>query len=207
MKKNIILVSLLATTASLNAQSFVAGWDFDGLNAAAASANANWGVQEGSAVASWTHSPANPPIVFTSEFGIDPAFQSDSINNSFTFLETGVDGTTGFNEFSDNVSGGEFGFGSATGDDTFTLSFSGTNWKFLSLSYATAPTEGGTFTVTTVDLGESDGVALANYDFTPAAGASYDNFAITGTAVPEPSAFAAIAGVLAIGFAALRRRR
>ena len=34
-----------------------------------------------------------------------------------------------------------------------------------------------------------------------------DNFQVNATAVPEPSAFAAIAGVLALGFAAVRRRR
>lgn len=38
-------------------------------------------------------------------------------------------------------------------------------------------------------------------------GASFDNFMISGTVVPEPSSFAAIAGVLAIGFVGLRRRR
>lgn len=35
----------------------------------------------------------------------------------------------------------------------------------------------------------------------------FDNIHVAGTAVPEPSAFAAIAGVLALGFAAIRRRR
>ncbi|NBB79672.1 MAG: PEP-CTERM sorting domain-containing protein [Verrucomicrobia bacterium] len=34
-----------------------------------------------------------------------------------------------------------------------------------------------------------------------------DNFQVNATAVPEPSAFAAIFGVLALGFAAVRRRR
>jgi len=39
-------------------------------------------------------------------------------------------------------------------------------------------------------------------------GVSYiDNFQVNATAVPEPSAFAAIFGVLALGFAAMRRRR
>jgi hypothetical protein len=209
--KNIIIASVLATAASLNAQSFVAGWDFDGANINATSSNANWGDQVGSATASWTHGLANFVSVFENEFGISAQNDSATINNTFTFLATGADSTTGFSAFSqdDLPSTAKQGFQSRTGDDTFTLSFSGNGWESLSLSYATAPTQGGTFTVTTVDLGEFDGLALASYDFTPAASATYDNFAITGTAVPvpEPSAFAAIAGVLAIGFAALRRRR
>jgi hypothetical protein len=207
--KNIIIASVLATAASLNAQSFVAGWDFDGANINATSSNANWGDQVGSATASWTHGLADFVTVFENEFGISPQNDSATINNTFAFLATGSDSTTGYSAFSqdDLPSKAKSGFQSGTGDDTFTLSFSGTGWESLSLSYATAPSQGGTFTVTTVDLGAFDGLALASYDFTPAADATYDNFAITGTAVPEPSAFAAIAGVLAIGFAALRRRR
>lgn len=38
-------------------------------------------------------------------------------------------------------------------------------------------------------------------------GASFDNFMISGTVVPEPSTYAAIFGMVALGFAAHRRRR
>ena len=204
--KNIIIAAILATAASVNAQTFVAGWDFDGVAGDATSATANWGAQAGSATASWTNLPA--PNFFTpAEFGISLANNSAAINNSFTFLATGVDSTTGFDQFSDNVGGAEQGFQSFTGDDTFTLSFDGTNWTNLQLTYAFAPTQGGAFSAQTVDLTSQDGVALASYSFTPATNGVYDNFAITGTAVPEPSAYAAILGVIALGFVATRRRK
>ncbi|MBT65031.1 MAG: hypothetical protein CML13_17675 [Puniceicoccaceae bacterium] len=143
--------------------------------------------------------------VFVSEFGISAAYNDDAVNDTFAFLETGIDATTGYDQFSDNIAA-EQGFGSISGDDTFTLNFDGTGWNQLTLTYAMAPTEGGTFTVINVDLGHLDGVELASYSFTPAAGASYDNFAITGV-VPEPSAFAAIFGAVALGVAATRRRK
>lgn len=213
MKTKLLISSFLLAAATVNAQSFVAGWDFDGVNASATSVNANWGAQAGSATASWTHALANIPITFTNDFGISTQNNSATINDSFTFLSggplgDGIDENTGFNQFSDNFNNtGEFGFQSFTGDDTFTLSFSGTNLINLELSFAFAPTQGGTFTVQTVDLSSFDGVALANYQFTPALSGVYDNFAIVGTVVPEPSSFAAIAGVLALGFVAVRRRK
>jgi len=207
--KNIIAFSFLAVSTSLSAQSFVAGWDFDGVNAAAPSATANWGDQAGSAIASWTHSPSNPPTgVFTSEFGISTQNNSETINNSFSFLGTGTDLNTGFTAFSQNFNNtGEFGFQSLSGDDLFTLSFDGSLWQALELTYAFASTQGGTFSLQTVDLSGLNEVALAEYVFTPALNGVYDNFAITGTAVPEPSTFAAIFGVVALGVAASRRRR
>lgn len=204
MKKTIILTALVGASV-LNAQSFVAGWDFDGVNAAATTATANWGGQSSSATASWTHSPANPPSVWVSEFGIDAGFNSDSANSAFTFLDGGVDAGTGFTSFDGN-GGTSYGFQSVTADDTFTLSFSGTGWTDIELKYAYSSTGSlADYSVVTVDLSHLDGVASASYDFTPTANGLYDNFAITAV-VPEPSSFAAIAGVLALGFVAIRRR-
>jgi hypothetical protein len=207
MKKLIISAALIAAAASLNGQSFVAGWDFDGANPNSTTNTANWGAQNGSATLSWTHGVADFVTVFSNEFGISNANNSAAVNNSFSFLAGGIDSTTGFNEFSDNFGGAEQGFQSNTGDDTFSISFDGSGFTSLELTYAFASTQGGTFSLQTIDLSSFDGNGSAAYSYTPAASGVYDNFAITGTVVPEPSSFAAIAGVLALGFVALRRRR
>jgi hypothetical protein len=211
MKRITLLFSILAAATSLSAQSFVAGWDFDGVGSNDTSTFANWGNQAGSASAFWTHSLADFTTVFSNEFGISTANNSAAANNSFSFLSSGIDdvtgGNTGFNEFSDNVSSGEFGFQSSTGDDTFSISFDGSNWTNLQLTYAFASDQGEAFSVQTIDIGSFDGLASAQYDFTPAANGVYDNLAITGTVVPEPSTYAAIFGVLALAFVAYRRRK
>lgn len=203
MKNLINTFFLTVASLTVNAQSFVAGWDFDGVNQAAASSSANWGSQAGAATLSWTHSPANPPFVFTSEFGISASFNDTAANDAFGFS----DPTTGFTAFSQNFGGAEQGFQSITGDDSFTLNFSAANLTGLELTYAYSSTGSATdFNKVTVDLSSLDGVASASHSFTPTASGLYDNFAITGTVVPEPSSFAVIAGVVALGFAAVRRR-
>lgn len=209
MKKTILLTALVAGS-SLSAQSFVAGWDFDNVNLAAPSATANWGEQSGSAIASWTHAPANPPIVFTSEFDVSPIANSETVNNSFTFLPGGVDPGTGFTAFTGNDLGStaKQGWVSNVAGETFSISFSGAGWTGLELRYAYSPTtDKADFALTTVDLSAFDGVANAVYDFSPTAGVLYDNFAVTGTVVPEPSQFSLLAGVMALLFVAKRRRK
>lgn len=60
----------------------------------------------------------------------------------------------------------------------------------------------------TVSLGDFNPGDFITFDLSGlSGGASFDNFMIAGTAVPEPSAFAALAGALALGFVAIRRRR
>ncbi|MGJ8638847.1 MAG: PEP-CTERM sorting domain-containing protein [Opitutaceae bacterium] len=207
--KTIILASALAATASLNAQNFVAGWDFDDVNLNATSTTANWGAQAGSATASWSHGLADFVTVFSNEFGISPSNNSAAINDSFTFLGTGIDATTGFDQFSDGpgANPAEGGFQSFTGDDTFTLAFDGSGYTDLLLTYAFAPSQGGTFEAVAVSLGSFNGVEAASYQFTPTTSGVYDNFAITGTAVPEPSSYAAILGLITLGVVAQRRRK
>lgn len=57
-------------------------------------------------------------------------------------------------------------------------------------------------------LGFSASDVIFRVNFTDiATGTRFDNVQVSGTVVPEPSAFAAIAGVLVLGFAATRRRR
>lgn len=70
-----------------------------------------------------------------------------------------------------------------------------------------------TFNLTGVDTAFSTGAiadvtqtAYFKFDF-GGTDLGIDNVGITGTAVPEPSAFAALAGALALGFVAVRRRR
>ena len=55
-------------------------------------------------------------------------------------------------------------------------------------------------------LGADDSV-FVNMVFSSNANAIIDNLAFTGTAVPEPSSFAAIIGLMALGFTAVRRRK
>ena len=168
----------------------------------------NWGDQAGSALLSWTHSPAGGPPFFTAaEFGLDLSFNSGVVNNSFTFLAGGIDTNTGFDQFSDNFGAAEQGFQALSSSDSLSFSFNASGLESLQLSFAYDATGSGTFAVETIDLSAFDGNATALYQFNTVNGARYDNFAITGTAVPEPSTYAAIAGMLALGFAAYRRRR
>ncbi|MDQ8207731.1 PEP-CTERM sorting domain-containing protein [Coraliomargarita sp. SDUM461003] len=211
--KNIIIASLVLSAASASAQTFVAGWDFDGLAANATSSTANWGVQKNTANSFWSHSVAyfnNPGDFGEAEFGFTMAANDTSANNAFSnfMSELNIDtpGTSGFTAFDQNTGGAEQGFRSLTGDDTFTLNFSGAGYSDLTLYYAYRP-DGGSWALETVDLSAFDNNANGVYTFTPTLEGDYDNFAITGTAVPEPSAFAAIFGAVALGVAATRRRK
>ena len=206
MKKVIILL-LAAFASSLSAQEFVAGWDFDDINLTATSYVANWGLQEGSATASWTHTLSNPPTTFVNEFGLSSAFNDTMGNDTFSF---GQDPDTGFTAFSQGPSNpaGEAGFQSLSGDDTFSLSFDGTNFQNLTLEYAYSSTGNAEdYSLISVDISNLNGMASATYNFTPTSNGLYDNFAITGTVVPEPSTYAAILGALALAFVAYRRRK
>lgn len=201
MKKTLILTALVAASVA-NAQSFVAGWDFDNVGATAASATANWGDLSGSATLSWSHSPAGgPPFFSAAEFGIDLGFNSAVVGNTFAF----VDPTTGYDQFSDGVSAAEAGFQSIGGGETMTFSFDASGYSSLTLTYAAD--SGSDFASASVDLSSFAGNASASYVLNTGASTAYDNFAITGTAVPEPSSFAAIFGVIALAFAANRRRK
>lgn len=205
MNKTIILGALVAASV-LNAQSFVAGWDFDNVGTTESSMTANWGDLAGTATLAWSHSVAGGPPTFTpGEFGISGGFNSAVVGNTFAF----VDPNTGFDEFSDPGGAAEAGFESLSAGDSFTFSFDASGYESLSLSYAVdADGAGaGAWTTTSVDLTAFDGNAAASYVLNTANGARYDNFAITGTAVPEPSSFAAIAGALVLGFVSIRRRR
>lgn len=209
MKKTLTIIAAIAATSALNAQSFVAGWDFDSVALDAQQMTSNWGDQAGSALLTWTHASAGGPPLFTpAEFGLSNVVANSAVvNDSFTFLAGGVDTNTGFDQFSDNFGAAEQGFEALSSTDSFSFNFDASTFGSLELVYAYDATGSGTFVVETVDLSAFDGDAVAMYQLTTLSGARYDNFAITGSVVPEPSSFAAIAGALALGFVAIRRRR
>jgi hypothetical protein len=70
----------------------------------------------------------------------------------------------------------------------------------------------GTGTAYNVDLSALNGLSNATFtmafsNFSVAENVVLDNFQFTATPVPEPSTYAAIFGVIALAFAAVRRRR
>ena len=101
------------------------------------------------------------------------------------------------------------------GFDNLSLNFDVGAFAVDSQSAGTLLVNGQSINVTssyanqTVNLGNVTAGSLITFDLTGLdGGATYDNFMFSGVAaVPEPSSFAAIAGVLAIGFVGLRRRR
>lgn len=68
----------------------------------------------------------------------------------------------------------------------------------------------GTIDLSSATTDEASAISYVRFSFsglTAGERVGLDNVRITGTAVPEPSAFAAIAGLLALGFVAVRRRK
>lgn len=112
----------------------------------------------------------------------------------------------GYDSFSDDIAvqtGGEWFTSSDGGSNTslglvdFTSAYAADSYNIdvtgvdsLSLTFTFASLEADTF---------GDGVKFQRVHF--------DNFAIGGTPVPEPSAYAAIAGLIALAFAVNRRRK
>ncbi|HAV14087.1 MAG TPA: hypothetical protein DCX06_11445 [Opitutae bacterium] len=89
------------------------------------------------------------------------------------------------------------------------ISTDGSNYTSLGLQSSLTTTDSG-FSVTSALADGSDQVFFRGTFADIELGTSravFDNVGISGTVVPEPSMFAAIAGVVALGFASLRRRR
>lgn len=213
--KNIIITSLFAAVSAVSAQNFVAGWDFSGVALNATSATANWGDLNGSASLAWDHSLFDAGAgVFAQEFNISGAYNSATIGDSFAGVLTGgtqgdgKDENTGYAAFSaDTTNGATQGFQAVTADQ-FTFSFDASGFTGLQLRYAvSSDSDPANYSLATVNLSSLDGNAAATYQLATAAGASYDNFMITGTAIPEPSTYAAIFGAFALAVAVVRRRK
>lgn len=207
--KKIIITTLLAAASALSAQDFVAGWDFSGVALDATSTTANWGDLKDTASLAWDHSLANPPTTFSAEFGISAAYNDTTAADSFAgVLSNGVDANTGYAAFSaDTSNGATQGFQALTADQ-FTFSLDASNYTSLALLYAvSSDSDPANYSAVSVDISSLDGNATATYQLTTAASASYDNFIITGTVVPEPSTYAAIFGALALAIAVVRRRK
>lgn len=92
----------------------------------------------------------------------------------------------------------------------------GTSGSFVSLGTTDVPSntsnQFGRFTFApsgSVAITANDVIEFRFLGYAPTSGSSirYDNVTVSAVAVPEPSAFAALAGAGALGFAALRRRR
>jgi hypothetical protein len=113
---------------------------------------------------------------------------------------------------------------------TFGAKFSATgptgsiNWKFSTTTDFTSATDLGTYTITDTDtkftvplssVNAADNITAGYYSaiFSSSSNTAQfqlDNVQFTGVsvaAIPEPSSFAALAGLLGLGFAASRRRR
>lgn len=96
---------------------------------------------------------------------------------------------------------------SGSGLVSYSYSTDGVNFT----NFETGVSYGTAFELDTLDLSALNGAATAYIGVTFSGTGSetfgYDNIQITGTAVPEPASFAALAGLAGLGFAASRRRR
>lgn len=115
------------------------------------------------------------------------SYSTDGVNFS-SYTKAGSTAAGGF-----GLTGSTAAWGQSTGSSGGASSFLfGQTDQVIDLSSELNPIQAVRFEF--VNLGASERVGL-------------DNVHIAGTAVPEPSAFAAIAGVLALGFVAMRRRK
>lgn len=212
MKKIILIAAIAASmTASVNAQSLVAGWDFnytasfggldiDGDFVPDTSAAATYG----SGTFSWANQTTSGLVNaanLSSNNLLRPA-ELDTMGAGFGWL---VDAN-----------------GSSSAVLTFTVDLTGLQDAELSFAHAG---ENGSFDITVagqlfnpasdalgiVDLDPFEG-GMANIDFTFSNFSGTENFfldnvQVVGTVVPEPSAYAAIFGGLALMITVLRRRK
>lgn len=210
MKKLILIAAAAAlTTASVNAQSLVAAWDFNYTNSFGGldvdgdfSADTSAAATYGTGTFSWANQTSeglvNTANLFSNNL-VRPV-QLDTMAEGFGWfvsantspnavLTLSVD-LTGFNS-------AELTFAHAGQNGSFDLFVGGQSFS------PTADALG------TVDISSFAG-GVANIDFTFANFSGAENSFLDNiqvTAVPEPSTYAAIFGVIALGFAACRRRK
>jgi hypothetical protein len=156
---------------------------------------------------------------------------TDSVPQAFQVLVDGAHSGPASFSFSADLTGytfDSFQFQAKQGASDYTIGLTangldlgnitaGTSFSFTDITAASSLNGGGnvgtsldnqvvtvTFTLTGSDE-ISNATYLNPYEYSDAF--LIDNVTFSGTAVPEPSTFAAIFGVVALGFAAVRRRR
>lgn len=236
-----LAAAVVVTSATANAQSYIAGLNFNSLPDVSSDIAFDKGPQAG-LFSLDIQSDADDNFAYFSTFtdagwAAPGDILSDGVN-SFPVGSAGtlptVNSTAGF-AASNSVFGGTSAFAQgfdATAGIAFTQATNGVFYidvaqsiNDFSLSFdvaalATQSQVAGDFTVNgqtvtaaaaaanrVVSLGNISAGSSIAFDLSGLnAGATFDNFMISGTVVPEPSAFASIFGVVALGFAACRRR-
>lgn len=123
------------------------------------------------------------------------------------FFDFTVTPGTSFNNYSFGFAAGQ----QLAGSSDLEILANADGGGFVSLDNVTVTTltssGGEAFTVDASSIGSASSVifrvAFTDID----QGVLFDNIQVSGTVVPEPGAFAAIAGALALGFVAIRRRK
>ncbi|WP_269524770.1 PEP-CTERM sorting domain-containing protein [Coraliomargarita parva] len=225
MKKLILLTAslMLGFAGAMSAQDLIAAWDFnytssfggldvDGDFINDSSATANFGLQAGTATFSWlnqTSSGLSNSADLDSNQLLRP-LQIASMNDGFGwFVDANVSSSAElFLTVDLSLYGSSeltFAAGSDNGPVDLLVDVDG--------AVTTLNLTAGTDALYTVDLsalaGSSSAVVGLSFDnFTGTDNVFLDNFQITGVGVvPEPSTYAAIFGVVALLFAAHRRRK
>lgn len=227
MKKTIITLASASFLFSLaSAQQFVAAWDFDGPGTAnvgggdgALDTNGDFSLDAndfvsadyaGSGLFSWsgldTNASGFEPNIINSNNLDDVVGGVTTLGVGFSFKVAANPDAGG----SFTISGLDF-----TGLENANLSFGALVQNFDGSATvnvgSTAVALSGADTEYNVDISALDGLAAQSIVFTFSNFSTienmvFDNFQITA-AVPEPSSFAALAGALALGIVAMRRRK
>lgn len=148
----------------------------------------------GSFDVTFNFTPTNDAVINFDWLTASTGFTSDILNVSY-----GIGGVFTAYEHPTNGSDAYWAGGSTAGWAQSTGNLGGL-----------APAFGSGQTDMVIDLDGLEAVDAIRFEFVNLASGErvgIDNVHIAGTAVPEPSAFAAIFGAIALGFAAIRRRR
>lgn len=195
MKLFITLITSFSLLVSANAQSFLAGWDFDGVSSVATSHTSNWGTV--SSTLSYDHEGVNAPVKFNSDYQIDGAYDSAVVGINFIL---GADEITGHSSFAGNDLPSEAQQGiNFVGPGTVTIDWGSALVDTGTISYAKLTSGSWAVETVSVDAGESSYAFSAN-------GFGIDNVQVIGT-VPEPSTYALILGFAAFLLGAMRNRK
>ena len=195
MKILITFLTSFSLLFSVNAQSFLAGFDFDDLGLSDTSVSSNWGTT--SATLSFDHAAANFVTKFSNDWQTSGSYDSPVVGINFI---NGVDPLTGYSSFAGNDTGAAMQGINFVGPGTVTI-----NWGLALTDTGTvsySKLEGGSWTTETVSVNSGE----TSYAFS-ANGFGIDNIQLIGTVVPEPSTYALILGFAAFLLGAMRKRQ